>query len=97
MKQNSEENANQSYKLVNSSIEFGLAEFNYVNKLLGEEIIQTLPEIDWSKDKNSQYYKDFQLMLVFNITMTDRNKQVMQQILKLIETPHKLLSEKCEG
>ena len=97
LQQNSRENAKQSFSLVNSSIEFGLAEFDYVNSLLGEEIIQTLPDIDWTKDTNSKYYKDFQLMLVFNITMVDRNKQVMKEIIKLIEVPHNLLSKKCEN
>ena len=97
LKQNSQEGANQAFKLVNSSIEFGLSEFNYVNRLLGEEITQTLPDIDWSKDRNSKYYKGFQLMLVFNITMTDRNKQVMNEIIRLIEKPHNLLSNICEN
>jgi len=96
LKQNNQESSKQAFNLVNSSIEFGLSEFDYVNRLLGEEITQTLPDIDWSKDRNSEYYKDFQLMLVFNITMTDRNKQVMNEIIRLIEEPHNLLSKKCE-
>ena len=96
LKQNNQESSKQAFNLVNSSIEFGLSEFDYVNRLLGEEITQTLPDIDWSKDRNSKYYKDFQLMLVFNITMTDRNKQVMNEIMRLIEEPYNLLSKKCE-
>ena len=36
-------------------------------------------------------------MLVFNITMTDRNKQVMNEIIRLIEKPHNLLSNICEN
>ena len=38
-------------------------EFDYVRQLLNPEIIQTLPDVDWTKDKNSEYYKKFQLIL----------------------------------
>jgi hypothetical protein len=96
LQQNSDENSKQAFSLINSSIEFGLPELNYVNTLLGNEIIQTLPELDWSKDKNSKYYKDFQLMLVFNITMSDRNKQVINEIIKLMDDPYELLAKKCK-
>ena len=96
LQQNSDENSKQAFSLINSSIEFGISEFNYVNILLGNEIIQTLPELDWSKDRNSKYYKDFQLMLVFNITMSDRNKQVINEIIKLMDDPYDLLAKKCK-
>ena len=96
LQRNGQESSKQAFELVNSSIEFGLADFNYVNNLLGEEIIQTLPETDWTKEPNSTYYKDFQLMLVFNVTMVDRNKQVLSEILKLMEVPHSMLSKKCQ-
>ena len=96
LNQNRQQVSEQSFKLVNSSIEFGLTEFDYVNNLLGEEIIQTIPDIDWSKDRDSQYYKDFQLMLVFNITMNDRNNQVLREIIDLMELPHSLLSDRCK-
>ncbi|MDT0622683.1 DUF6090 family protein [Croceitalea vernalis] len=96
LQQNSDENSKQTFSLINSSIEFGISEFNYVNILLGNEIIQTLPELDWSKDRNSKYYKDFQLMVVFNITMSDRNKQVINEIIKLMDDPYDLLAKKCK-
>ncbi|NER09829.1 hypothetical protein SAMN06265375_101652 [Muriicola jejuensis] len=96
LQQNGQEASKQAFELVNSSIEFGLADFNYVNTLLGEEIVKTLPDTDWTNDSNSPYYKDFQLMLVFNATMVDRNKQVLGEILKLMEVPHNLLSKKCQ-
>jgi len=92
---NGQEVSKEAFELVNSSIEFGLPEFDYVNNLLGEEIIQTFPVFDWSKDKNSQYYKDFQLLLVFNITMSDRKKQILNEIIKLMDAPYHLLSNKC--
>ena len=92
---NNDANSAQLFELFNSSIEFGLPEFKYVNDLLGEDIIQTLPDVDWTKDKNSKYYQDFQLMLVLNVTMNERNSEVFNQITDLMETPYQLLAKKC--
>ena len=95
LKQNRDEKIKESFVLVNSTIEFGMLEFEYINKLLGAEIIRILPKTDWTKDKNSEYYKNFQLMLIFNIAMADREKQHLSAINNLMETPYKLLLEKC--
>jgi hypothetical protein len=55
-----------------------------------------LPQVDWTKDKNSDNYKKFQLTLIFNIAMADREKQHLFAIDKLMESPYKLLVNKCE-
>jgi hypothetical protein len=94
LKQNRDEKIKESFELVNSSIEFGLIEFEYMNKLLGAEIIGTLPKFDWTKDKNSEDYKNFQMMLIFNIAMADREKQHLSAINNLMESPYQLLLEK---
>jgi len=96
MKQNRDENTKNIFGLVNSSIEFGgLLEFEYVNKILGPEILQTLRQYDWTKDKDSEYYKKFQMVLLFNIAMADREKQHLNAISDLMESPYGLLEKKC--
>jgi Family of unknown function (DUF6090) len=94
LKHSRDEKTKESYELVNSSTEFGLIEFDYVNKLLGAEIVGILPKVDWTKDKNSQDYKNFQMMLLFNIAMADREKQHLSAINNLMESPYQLLLEK---
>jgi len=97
LKQNRVEKVKKFFELTNSSINFGAHEFDYVKEILGPEIIQTLPQMDWTKDKNSQYYQELQQNLVFNITMADREKQHLSSINKLMESSYKLLVEKCEN
>lgn len=98
MKQNREENTKKIFELVNTSIEFGgIQEFEYVNQILGPKIIQTLPQVDWTKDKNSEYYKKFQMVLLFNISMADREKQHLITISNLMESPYNLLVKKREN
>ena len=97
MKQNRDETTKKIFELVNTSIEFGgIQEFEYVNQLLGPKIIQTLPQVDWTKDKNSEYYKKFQMVLLFNLSMADREKQHLNTISNLMELPYNLLVKKCE-
>jgi hypothetical protein len=94
LKQNRDEKVKESFELVNSSTEFGLIEFEYMNKLLGTEIIGILPKVDWTKDKNNEDYKNFQMMLLFNIAISDREKQHLSAINDLMESPYQLLLEK---
>jgi hypothetical protein len=94
LKQNRDEKIKESFELVNSSTEFGLIEFEYMNKLLGEEIIGILPKVDWTKDKSSEAYKNFQMMLIFNIAMADIEKQHLSAVNNLMESPYQLLLEK---
>jgi hypothetical protein len=96
MKQNRDENLKNIFELFNSSIEFGgIQELEYVNQILGPEILQTLKQVDWTKDKDSKYYKKFQMELLFNISMTDRAKQHLLAISNLMESPYDLLVKKC--
>jgi hypothetical protein len=97
LKQNRDEKVDESFKLVNSSIDFGISEFDYVNQLLGTEILEILPKNDWTKDKNSENYANFQLMLVFNISMADREKQHLMAINNFMETPYQLLLENVKN
>ena len=97
IQQNSDESAKVSFEMVNTSLAFGLAEFDYVSDLLGEDIKETLPQSDWTKDSESEFYQNFQMTLVFNMTMKDRNKQVMNEILELIEVPRALLTSECSN
>lgn len=96
LKQNRDEKIKMSFELINSSINFGIHELGYVNKILGPEILQILPHEDWTRDKNSEPYQRFQMMLLFNITMADREKQHLATILRVMEAPYQMLLEKCQ-
>ena len=98
MKQNRDEITKKVFELVNTSIEIGaIQEFEYVRKLLDPEILQILPQDDWTKDKNNDYYKKLQQVLLFNIAMADRKKQLLSAINNLMETSYQLLVEKCKN
>ena len=96
MQQNRDENLKKIFELFNSSIEFGgIQELEYVNQILGSEVLQTLKQVDWTKDKDSEYYKKFQMELLFNISMVDREKQHLIAISNLMESPYDQLVKKC--
>lgn len=98
LKQNRDEITKTVFELVKTNIDIGaIQEFEYVHRLLGPEILQILPQNDWTKDKNSDYYKKFQLALLFNIAMADREKQHLTAITNLMEHPYKLLAIKCSN
>ena len=97
IKENREQLVNEVFKLINSSIDFGIYEFDYVNDLIGSEVLATLPKSDWHKDPSSDYYKKFQHVLIFNIAIADRQKQQFGFINTLMEKPYKLLSAKCDA
>lgn len=78
-----------------SYAEFGYQEFDYVNSSLGPDIIELLPDLDWTKDKESKYFKKFQDDLVFIVAMNERHKQHTEIILEAMELPYKLLKNKC--
>jgi len=96
LKRNLDTNINEKFDLI-TLFDFGLQEFNYINKLLGPEIIQTLPHEDWTKDKSSEMFKKFQLILVFNIAMADRERVHLSAINSLMELPYQLLLTKCKN
>lgn len=96
MKQNRDENLKNIFGLFNSSIEFGgTQELEYVNQIIGPEILHTLKQVDWTKDKDNEYYEKFQMELLFNISMTDREKQHLTTISNLMNSPYDLLVKKC--
>ncbi len=97
LKQNRDEITKKIFEFVNTSIEIGaIQEFDYVQQLLDPKILQILPDVDWTKDKNSNYYKQLQLALLFNIAMADRKKQHLTAINNLMEKSYQLLVKKCE-
>ncbi len=97
LRENREELINEIFKLINTSIDFGIYEFDYVNDLIGSEVIATLPKNDWHKDPSSGYYKNLQKVLIFNVAIADRQKQHFEFINTLMEKPYKQLSDKCKA
>jgi hypothetical protein len=97
LRENREELVNEVFKPINTSIDFGIHEFDYVNDLIGAEVLATLPKNDWHKDPSSGYYKNFQKVLIFNVAIADREKQHFKVINTLMEKPYKQLSDKCKA
>ena len=52
---------------------------------------------DWINDKNSESYQNFQRVLLFNISMAEREKQHLSKINRLMEDPYQALVVKCAG
>jgi hypothetical protein len=81
--------------LYDDHLQFGGQYFEYVEKSLGKEISQTLPINNWHLDSESKYYKQFQNDLVFFVTMSEREKQHFNNILKEMEPTYKQLKKEC--
>lgn len=96
LSQNRNEKVNEVFKLINHELGFGSQEFNYVKDILGPEIMKTLPDVDWIDDKKSEIYQKFQTVLIFNISMADRERQHYKTIQSLMEEPYELLVMKCK-
>ena len=77
--------------------QFGFHYFDYVSKSLGNQILETLPENDWHLDSGSKYYRQFQNDLVFFVTMSEREKQHFNNILKEMESPFNRLIKVCNS
>ena len=75
--------------------QFGHQYFDYVAKSLGNEILETLPINDWHLDSESKYYKQFRNDLVLFITMSEREKQHFDKILKAMESSYNQLKKVC--
>ena len=83
--------------LYDDHLQFGGQYFEYVEKSLGKEILQTLPVNNWHLDSESKYYKQFQNDLVFFVTMSEREKQHFNNILKAMEPTYRQLKKECNS
>lgn len=97
IKQNRDEVIRGVFELINSSIDFGIQDYDYVNNILGPDVLQTLSQVDWTKDKNSEVYGEFKKLILFNVAMTDRERQHLLAINSLMDTPYSLLSQKVKN
>ncbi len=83
--------------LYDDHLQFGGQYFEYVEKSLGKEILKTLPVSNWHLDSESKYYKQFQNDLVFFVTMSEREKQHFDNILKAMESTYNQLKRECNS
>jgi hypothetical protein len=83
--------------LYDDHLQFGGQYFEYVEKSLGKEILKTLPVNNWHLDSESKYYKQFQNDLVFFVTMSEREKQHFDNILKEMESTYNQLKRECNS
>jgi len=92
-------NRNKSIERVfiyESNVAFGVQNADYVTKALGQEVMQTLPKVDWHLNSDSKIYKQFRDDLVFFVTMSDREKQHFDKILKEMQPTYLLLQKLCK-
>ena len=92
-------NRNKSIERVfmyESNVDFGVQNADYVTKAMGQEVMQTLPEVGWQLDSDSKIYKQFRDDLVFFVTMSDREKQHFDKILKEMQPTYLLLLNLCQ-
>lgn len=73
--------------LYDDPLQFGNHYFDYVSKLLGNEILKILPVNDWHLDSETKYYKQFQNDLVF-LTMSESEKQHFDSVLMEMESTY---------
>jgi hypothetical protein len=78
-----------------SWLEVGFQYAQYAQEALGPEILTTLPVNDWHLDPNSKYFRQFQDDFVFFITMSEREKQFFNAILKEMEPIYQQLQVEC--
>ena len=83
--------------LYDDHLQFGGQYFEYVEKSLGKDILKTLPVNNWHLDSASKYYKQFQNDLVFFVTMSEREKQHFNNILKAMESTYNHLKRECKS
>ena len=83
--------------LYDDHLQFGGQYFEYVEKSLGKDILKTLPVNNWHLDSESKYYKQFQTDLVFFVTMSEREKQHYNNILKAMESTYNQLKRECNS
>ncbi len=83
--------------LYDDHLQFGGQYFEYVSKSLGDEILKTLPINDWHLNFESKFYKQFQNDLVFFVTMSEREKQHFNNILKEMEPTYNQLKKVCNS
>lgn len=81
--------------LYDDNTQFGTQYFDYVSKSLGNEILETLPTNDWHLNSQSKYYRQFQNDLVIFVTMSEREKQHFENILKEMESIYSQLKRSC--
>ena len=82
--------------LYDDYVQVGFQYYDYVSKSLGDEILKTLPVNNWQFDSESKYYKQFQNDLVFFVTMSEREKQHFNNILKEMEPTYRQLKNICK-
>jgi len=92
---NRDEKVKVSFDVINNQEGLGIQEFDYLKRQLEPEILEILPNNNWIDDVSSETYKKFQSLLLFNIAMSDRDKQHLDKISNLMETPYGLLQKKC--
>lgn len=76
-----------------NALEFGSQNFYASN--LGENILKTLPNLDWHIDKNNPYYKRFQEVLVISLGINIREQELYNSIITDLEPIIKELKLKC--
>jgi len=79
------------YELI---VDFGYQDINYLNQVLGKELVDLLPKNDWTNEPNNPIFVKFQDNLIVFIAMLIRQKQHLSNLKKEMQEPIELLKEK---
>ena len=79
-----------------NDIDFGFQFADYAKKVIGSEVMSTLPEDKWELNSKSKIYRQFQDDLVFFIVMSDREKQHFRKIMEEMQLTYNLLISLCK-
>ena len=74
--------------------DFGFQDIDYLNQELDKELLDLLPNNDWTNDPSNPIFVKFQDNLVFFIAMLIRQKQHLSNLKKEMQEPLKLLKDK---
>lgn len=74
--------------------DFGFQDIDYLNQELDKELLDLLPNNDWTNEPNNPIFVKFQDNLVFFIAMLIRQKQHLSNLKKEMQEPLKLLKDK---
>lgn len=76
--------------------DFGIHQLSSYKNDFGIELLDKMPKVNWTSDKNNLIYKQFQGHMSMNIIVSSREKQLLNQVLLSTEDLISELERYCE-
>ncbi len=75
----------------------GLQDMDYVSEVLGKEILDLLPESEWTGNPDHPQFREFEGDMVFFVAMLLRHQVHLDDISKEMKEPYEKLQSKCSS